>query len=92
MKLSDLVRDPGTEQFSGSKLWKHIWNVLAAWSFIYLVLHGRITDAWSVAVFLAVSGGSEVASKLISMRYGAGVSLSSTAGAASPGDKTGGTP
>lgn len=72
MKTSDLIEDPGTGQLSGSKIWKHVWNGLAAWAFIYLVIDDKITDAWSVAIFMAVSGGSEVASKLISMRFGPG--------------------
>lgn len=70
MKLSDLVRDPGTDQLSGSKIWKHLWNVACMWAFIWLVWRGSITTAIDVAIFMAISGGSEVASKIVSMRFG----------------------
>lgn len=70
MNVSDLVRDPGTNQLSGSKLWKHIWNIACLWAFIFLVYRGLITTALDVAIFMAISGGSEVASKIVSMRFG----------------------
>lgn len=70
MNLSNLVRDPGTNQLSGSKLWKHIWNIACLWAFVFLVWRGLITTALDVAIFMAISGGSEVASKIVSMRFG----------------------
>jgi hypothetical protein len=72
VNIGDLVRDPGTGQLSGSKLWKHVWNAACLWAFAFLVLRGHITTALDIAIFMAISGGSEVASKLVSMRFGGG--------------------
>ena len=53
---------------STSKLWKHIAYAVAT----YIVLTMQNVTWEVLLVYMAIVGGSEVASKLIALRYGGG--------------------
>jgi hypothetical protein len=71
VKLSDLVRDPGTGQLSHTKIWTNIAYFAATIAFIRMSWVGTITaDMW--LWYLGVVGTHSAISKLISLRYGGG--------------------
>lgn len=69
MKLSDLVRDPGTGMLSHTKLWANVGYAVLSWAFVADALQGHLTDM-KMLVFGGVFGLSATASKWLSMRFG----------------------
>jgi hypothetical protein len=69
MKLSDLVRDPGTGMLSHTKIWANVGYFALTWAFMADAAAGHLTDM-KIFAYGAVMAGSAVASKLLSMRYG----------------------
>lgn len=69
MKLADLVIDAGTGQLSATKLWSHAANLIASWALVYMIIYQALDYVWVLA-YLAVVGGSAVASKIVSLRFG----------------------
>jgi hypothetical protein len=70
MRLGDILRDPATGQLSHTKLWNNIVNAVLTWQFIDLHLAGRAGLEWMLA-YAAIVGTVGVASKLVSLRFGA---------------------
>lgn len=69
MKLSDLVKDPGTGQLSHTKIWANIAYAASTVSFCWMNFKGTASpDIWFI--YLGVVGVHGAASKLISMKYG----------------------
>ena len=70
MRVSELIRDPGTGQLSHTKLWTNIAYCAATVAFMRMAWAGTLTsDMW--LWYLGVVGAHNAISKLISMRYGA---------------------
>lgn len=69
MKLSDLVKDPGTGMLSHTKLWANIGYAALTVAFLADAFGGHLTDM-KILAYGAVVTGSAVASKFLSMRYG----------------------
>lgn len=71
MKLSDLIRDPGTGMLSHTKLWANFGYAALTAGFVWDAFHGGLTDM-KIFAYGAVVAGSATASKFLSMRYGKG--------------------
>lgn len=71
MKLSDLIKDPGTDMLSHTKLWANIGYAALTWAFVADAMNGGLTDM-KILAYGAVVAGSATASKFLSMRYGKG--------------------
>lgn len=67
--LSDLFRDPGTDQLSHTKIWNNVANVVATYVVIDMHLRKTLSIEWML-LYLAVVGGVGLASKFISMKFG----------------------
>lgn len=68
MKISDLVRDPGTGMLSHTKLWANVGYVALTWAFVVDAWGGGLTDM-KILAYGAVVAGSAAASKAISMAW-----------------------
>ena len=73
MKLGDLIRDDATGRASHSKLYAHLGNLAMTAGFLKVVWTAGPGEAVTL-LFLVYGGlvaGSQVASKLIGLRWGA---------------------
>ena len=70
MRFSDLITDAGTGQMSGSKIWGHVANLIVSALTIYYALTRNLSYEW-LLIYAGVVGSSQVASKFLSLRYGA---------------------
>ena len=74
MKLSDFLRDDATGRGSHSKLWANLGSAAMTTGFIKVVWTATATEglAWLFLVYGGVVCGSQVASKLLGRKLGAG--------------------
>ena len=78
MKLSDLIKDAGTQQMSHTKLWANIAYATATIAFAYMCYAGTATaEIW--LIYIGSIGASTTLSKLLSLKYGVPVDPSSEA-------------
>ncbi len=73
MKVSDLIRDPGTGQLSQTKLWTNIAYCTATVSFLYPIFVSKApADNEALLIYLTIVGGHCALSKFLSLKYGGG--------------------
>ena len=72
MHLRDLFRDDSTGGWSQTRLWQFIGNLTMTAGFIKVVWGASATEglAWLFGVYGGIVAGSQIASKLIGLRYG----------------------
>lgn len=69
MHISDLIVDPGTGQYSHTKIWTNIAYIVVTFAFIKATLSSPEIDIGMWLLYLCVVGGHSSLSKLISMKY-----------------------
>lgn len=72
MKALDLITDCATNQLSHTKLWTNIAYLAATLAFLRITLFSENpseSEIW--LIYLGVVGAHNVASKVLSMKYGA---------------------
>jgi len=65
----DLITDCATGQLSHTKLWTNIAYCATTMSFVHITVTSGFNE-WLWIIYLGVVGGHNIASKLISMKYG----------------------
>ncbi|HEX7126434.1 MAG TPA: hypothetical protein VF406_11800 [Thermodesulfobacteriota bacterium] len=70
MRLRDLVTEPGSRKLSQRKLWTNVAYLVATVVVLWHAWTGQLTETVLV-IYLAVVGGSALASKVIAARFGA---------------------
>lgn len=69
MKISDLIVDPGTGQYSHTKIWTNIAYLVVTFAFIKTTLSSTEINMGMWLLYLCIVGGHSSLSKLISMKY-----------------------
>ena len=73
MKLADLIRDDATGGMSHTKIWAHVANASMTFAFVKIAWAATPSDGLAM-LFLTYGGlvgASQLASKLIGMKWGA---------------------
>lgn len=69
MHISDLIVDPGTGQYSHTKIWTNIAYIIVTLSFVKVTITNPEPDMTMWLIYLGIVGGHSSLSKLISMKY-----------------------
>lgn len=72
MRILELITDAGTGQISHTKLWTNIAYFCATLAFMHVTLFAtNPADPEIWLIYLGIVGAHNVASKVLSMKYGA---------------------
>ena len=72
MALTDIVKDDASGNWSHTKVWSNLGNVAMTTIFFRVAWNAQVTDglAWLFLVYGGLVAGSQVASKIIGLRWG----------------------
>lgn len=69
MKISDLIKDSGTNMVSHTKLWANVAYLTSTYVVVSMAINNTLTPDMFL-IYLGVVGAGATASKLLSLKYG----------------------